>query len=73
MVIPYTELSEEVLRGIIQEFVLREGTEYGRADVSVETKIEQVKRQLVIGEAVIVFDPETESCDVRAAREVREK
>lgn len=73
MIIPYTELSDEVLRGILEEFVLREGTEYGRADVAVETKIEQVKRQLLQGQAVIVFDPETESCDVRAAHEVREK
>jgi uncharacterized protein YheU (UPF0270 family) len=73
MIIPYTELSEEVLRGIIEEFVLREGTEYGRTDVAVETKIDQVKRQLLQGKAVIVFDPETESCDVRAAHEVQEK
>lgn len=73
MIIPYSELTEEVLRGIIEEFVLREGTEYGRSDVAVETKIEQVKNQLVKGQAVIVFDPETESCDVRAAHEVREK
>ena len=73
MIIPYTELSEEVLKGIIEEFVLREGTEYGRQDVTVEMKINQVKNQLQRGQAVIVFDPETESCDVRIAGEVKEK
>ena len=73
MIIPYTKLSEEVLRGIIEEFVLREGTEYGRNDVAVETKVQQVKNQLLKGTAVIVFDPETDSCDVRVAQEVKEK
>ena len=32
MEIPYTELSDEALRGIIEEYITREGTEYGRAD-----------------------------------------
>jgi uncharacterized protein YheU (UPF0270 family) len=44
--------------------VLREGTEYGERDVSLEDKVSQVTRQLRRGEARIVFDPESESIDI---------
>ena len=68
IVVPYTELSPEALRGVIESFVLREGTEYGERDVSLEDKVAQVTRQLRRGEAQIVFDPETESIDVVVVR-----
>jgi len=64
VVVPYTELSPEALRGVIESFVLREGTEYGERDVSLEDKVSQVTRQLRRGEAWIVFDPESESIDI---------
>jgi uncharacterized protein YheU (UPF0270 family) len=64
VVIPYTELSEDALRGVLESFVLREGTEYGERDVSLDQKVEQVIRQLKRGEAQIVFDPGTETIDI---------
>lgn len=68
VVIPYTELSDEALRGVLEAFVLREGTEYGERDVSLEQKVAQVTRQLRRGEAQIVFDPASETVDVVAVR-----
>jgi uncharacterized protein YheU (UPF0270 family) len=62
--IPYTELSADALRGVIESFVLREGTEYGERDVSLERKVADVLRQLERGEAHIVFDPNTETVDI---------
>ena len=62
--VPYTELSEDALRGVLESFVLREGTEYGERDVSLDQKVAQVTRQLQRGEAQIVFDPESETIDV---------
>jgi uncharacterized protein YheU (UPF0270 family) len=62
--IPYTELSEAALRGVIEAFVLREGTEYGAKDVSLERKVAEVLSQLEKGEAQIVFDPNTETVDI---------
>ena len=59
MEIPHRELSEEALRGVIESFVLREGTDYGPRDYSFEEKIAAVIRQLDRGEAAIVFDPDT--------------
>jgi len=63
-VVPYTELSEEALRGVLESFVLREGTEYGERDFSLEQKVAHVIRQLRRGEAQIVFDPDSETIDI---------
>lgn len=59
---PYEELSPEALHGVVEEFVTRDGTDYGEVEVPLETKIAQVMGQLKSGKAVIVFDPRTESC-----------
>jgi len=62
--VPYTELSPEALRGVVEGFVLREGTDYGEREVSHEAKIGHVMAQLQAGEAQIWFDPETSSVDI---------
>lgn len=64
VVVPHEQLSPEALRGVIESFVLREGTEYGERDVPLDTKIGQVLRQIERGEAQIMFDPNTETVDV---------
>jgi len=66
--IPHDELSPEALRGVIESFVLREGTEYGERDVSLDQKVAQVTRQLRRGEAQIVFDPGSETIDIVVVR-----
>jgi uncharacterized protein YheU (UPF0270 family) len=48
---------------------LREGTEYGTQDHSLQEKVAQVKRQLANGEVKINFDPESESCQIYSANE----
>ena len=64
LIIPYQELSPEALRGVIEEFVTRDGTDYGEAEISLETKIKQVLNQLQSGKAIIVFDQKTETCNI---------
>jgi len=64
VVVPHTELSEEALRGVVESFVLREGTDYGERDVSFEAKVSQVMRQLERKEAQIVFDPADSSVTI---------
>ena len=64
MLIPYTKLSEEALRAIIEEYITREGTEYGVTEYTFEQKIEQIHQQLLQGEIKINFDIETETCNL---------
>ncbi len=61
---PHTQLSAVALRGVIESFVLREGTDYGERDVPHETKVAQVLRQLERGEARIMFDPVTQGVSI---------
>lgn len=68
IVIPHRELSAEALRGVLESFVLREGTDYGEREVALERKVAQVLQQLERGEAQIVFDPELESIDIVVAK-----
>lgn len=63
--IPAESLSPEALRGIIEAFVLREGTDYGHRDFSLDEKCAAVERALARGEAEVWFDPETRTADVR--------
>jgi len=58
------DLEPDTLRAVIESFVLREGTDYGEHETSLETKVAQVLRQLRRGEAHITFDPATESVNV---------
>lgn len=62
MIVPYRKLSQEALQGVIEEFVTRDGTELGEAS----TKSAAVRAALERGELVLVFDPETESCNLLA-------
>jgi uncharacterized protein YheU (UPF0270 family) len=63
--VPMTELAPDTLQALVESFVLREGTDYGEQEVPLATKVAQVVTQLQRGEARIVFDPATESVDIR--------
>ena len=65
--IPHRELSEAALRGVVESFVLREGTDYGGREFSFEEKIGAVIGQLDRGDAMIVFDAETETVSIVVA------
>jgi uncharacterized protein len=62
MQIPWDRLSPDVLDAVIEEYVTREGTDYGPHDYSLADKVAQVRLQLQRGEAVIDFDPDTQTC-----------
>ncbi len=62
--VPHTQLSAEALRGLVESFVGREGTDYGWKERSFESKVSEVMRQLESGEAVVVYDPESESINL---------
>ena len=59
--IPIASLSEDILQNVIESFILREGTDYGRNEQSLESKLTQVRKQIENGRVKIIFDPESES------------
>lgn len=62
--IPIDQLSEEALQSIIEEFVTREGTDYGQSDYSLEQKVAQVRRQLQREDAILYFDTQMQTCTI---------
>lgn len=60
MIIPYTELSESALHGLLESFVTRE-IAVSDLSGSVESKVAQVKRLLEQGRAVILYEPREQS------------
>lgn len=64
MEIPVGRLSSEALDGLIEEFVTRDGTDYGEHEQPLEQKKRAVARQLERREVVIVFDPESGTCNL---------
>ena len=64
MEIPHTALARETLRNLVEEFITREGTDYGQHSYSLADKVEQVLRQIKVGRAVILYDPQNFSCHI---------
>ena len=62
--IPLDRLKDDLITAIVDDFVLREGTDYGHAEISLESKRRQVRAQLRDGSAALMFDPQTETCTI---------
>lgn len=60
-----SSISTTALHGIVDDFVLREGTDYGELEWSLSQKRAQVLAQLDSGVAEIWFDPQTETVTLR--------
>jgi uncharacterized protein len=57
--VPFHALSPAALVGVIDDYITREGTDYGDTDLDLLGKRAQVRRQLECGDVVITFDPQT--------------
>ena len=62
--VDYRTLSSRALRGLIEEFITRAGTDYGVREVSLDDKVKDVERQIRSGEARIVFDTVDECANI---------
>lgn len=71
VVVPHGSLSTEALANLIDDFITREGTDYGEHEHSPEEKRASVQRQLERGTVLIVFDPESESVNLMRAEDLR--
>lgn len=59
--VPADQLSESAMAGVIENFILREGTDYGAVEASYDTKAAQILRQIKRGEIRLIFDQESET------------
>ncbi|PLX44448.1 MAG: hypothetical protein C0609_05620 [Deltaproteobacteria bacterium] len=72
MIIPFKELSDEALTGLIEEYVTREGTDYGGVRHDLAEKVSKVRDQLERGEVLVVFDPGEGTANLLTAAMVKD-
>lgn len=71
MIIPWQDLAPETLDSLIESFVLREGTDYGEHERSLEQKVADVKHQLKTGDAVLVWSELHETVNIMPRKQFR--
>lgn len=64
MEIPHTQLTAAVLDAVIEEFITREGTDYGEEEISLAQKVMQVREQLERREIFLSFDAHSQTCQL---------
>ena len=64
MIIPIDQVNKETLDNIIESYVLGEGTDYGEMEKSLEEKVNDVRRQLIEGTAVLVYSQLHETVNI---------
>ncbi|MFM2006654.1 MAG: hypothetical protein RLZZ09_2309 [Pseudomonadota bacterium] len=64
LLIPPDKVSPRALQGMIEEFVTRDGTDYGERETELAEKVAQVRAQLQSGKAGIVFYPRQETFQI---------
>jgi uncharacterized protein YheU (UPF0270 family) len=70
MIIPYKKLSEEALQSLIEDFVTRDGTDYGMVEMSMQEKSAYLLALLKKGDLLITYNDELQSCGLVTKEQV---
>jgi len=62
--VPYDQIDPETLRNMIQEFVTRDGADWGEPGGALEDKIAQVIKQLKNNKVKVVFDLNSKTANI---------
>ncbi|PCJ30340.1 MAG: cytoplasmic protein [Moraxellaceae bacterium] len=62
--VPWDALETDTLRALVEEFVTREGTDYGEVELSLEQKVDRVIDGFRNKKYLILFDQEMQSCHI---------
>lgn len=65
MIIPWQSLEPATLANVLDSFILREGTDYGVRELSLEEKRERLLAQLKADKVVIVWSELNQSLDIK--------
>jgi uncharacterized protein YheU (UPF0270 family) len=65
--VPYTMLSPDALNGVLENVVLRDGTDYGERERTLEQKVAELRERLRMRQARIIFDPQSQTVDIQPA------
>lgn len=69
MLIPYDQLAPDTLNRLIEDFVTRDGTDNGD-DTPLQTRVLRVRQALAKGQAFILFDADSQQCQLLARHDI---
>ena len=69
MLIPYDQLAPDTLNRLIEDFVTRDGTDNGD-ETPLQTRVLRVRQALAKRQAFILFDPDSQQCQLLAKHDV---
>ncbi|TEW48499.1 YheU family protein [Psychromonas algicola] len=71
MLIPYQQLDEMTLNNLIEQYILREGTDYGLVEFSLQEKTQQVLLQIKNEDIHIIYSELEESVTLISKHELQ--
>jgi len=68
--VPWDQIKPHALRGLIEEYISRDGTFYGDLEMAMDQKVDIVIGQLKAGEAVITWNVGLHSGDIVLKKDI---
>ncbi|MGK2959716.1 MAG: YheU family protein [Candidatus Malihini olakiniferum] len=72
MIILWQQLKPDTLQSIIESFVLREGTDYGKQECSLEEKVRDIQGKLASGDVILVWSELHETLNIMLRTQLKE-
>ena len=72
MLIPYQQLDAMTLNNLIEQYILREGTDYGEVEFSLRQKTQQILAQIKNEEIFIMYSELNESVTLISKQEFQQ-
>ena len=64
LAVPPERLDAETLQALMEEYVTRDGTDYGFEELGLEERVRRLENLLRSGKAIIAFDSDSEDFNI---------
>jgi len=64
VLVPPRRLEDDVLRGLLEAYIGRDGTDYGARELTQEEKVGRLRGQIDAGDLLILYDLDSEEWDL---------
>jgi uncharacterized protein YheU (UPF0270 family) len=69
--VPPQQLQADVLQALLEEYASRDGTDYGEQELSLAQKVSNLRKQVIQGDLLILYEVEGEHWDLVPAEQAK--
>ncbi len=62
--VPTSQLAQQTLRALLEEFASRDGTDYGAKELTLDEKVGRLREQLDASRIMLMYDSDSEQWDL---------